>query len=100
MGRLTYRLRISLYASSLLACAIFTQSISFDVASADDCGKLSKRVMRLRAEYQDAARVAAKADSNVGFDELTAILDKIVDAKRRMRSLGCGEKKKSPRNDF
>ncbi len=100
MGQLAYRVRISLYVSAFLACTIFTQSISFDVAPADDCGQLSKHVVRLRAEYQEAARAAARADSNVGFDELTAILDKIVDAKRRMRSLGCGEKKKHPRNNF
>ncbi len=69
-------------------------------AFADDCAKLSKEVIRLRGEYRQAAQKASQTDAVVGFDDLTTILDKIVDAKRRMRGLGCGEPKRGHKKTF
>jgi len=92
---------ISLFAFALLVCNLFLGStLGLGLARADECAKLNKTVIRLRADYRDAASRAAQADSNVGFEELTGILDKIVDARRRMRNLGCREGKATPKNNY
>ena len=100
MRRLAHCIHIAPYVYALLTYALFTGLAGVGLAEADDCGKLNKEVTRLKAEYRDAASMAAQADPDTGFDHLTAILDKIVDAKRRMRNLGCGERKRSPKRNF
>jgi hypothetical protein len=92
--------RLAIFSLALFAGAVSGVLASAGVTLGDDCTKFSKEVIRLRAEYRETARNASQTDSSVGFDELTAILDKIVDAKRRMRDLGCGEAKKSHKKHF
>ncbi len=93
-------MRLAIFMLALFAGALFSVLGSARSVLADDCAKLSKEVVRLKAEYREAARVASQPDSGVGFDDLTTILDKIVDAKRRMRGLGCGDAKKSRKKNF
>lgn len=52
-----------------------------------DCGRSTKELARLRAEYKEYAAQTTK--SGVTFDGLVEILDKIVLLKSEMRKANC-----------
>jgi hypothetical protein len=54
-----------------------------------DCPALNKELGRLRLHYHKQAQEAGSGTGAVSFDELTAILDRIVDLKNSMRRLNC-----------
>jgi hypothetical protein len=58
-------------------------------AQAASCGTMTKRLARLRAQYQEYASTAKSKGNEVTFDGLVEILDKIVDLKAEMRRMNC-----------
>ena len=62
---------------------------SFAAGAAAGCPALKKQLARLRMEYQRYATSPELKPDASGFDELTELLDKIVDVKAEMRKSGC-----------
>jgi exopolyphosphatase/pppGpp-phosphohydrolase len=73
--------RIKTVLATLVITAITAPSSAFD------CGRSTKELARLRAEYKEYAAQTSK--SGVTFDGLVEILDKIVKLKSEMRKANC-----------
>lgn len=54
-----------------------------------DCPTLNKELGRLRLSYHKQAQGALSPNGAISFDDLAAILDKIVELKNSMRRLDC-----------
>lgn len=59
------------------------------LTNAQDCPRLNKELGRLRLHYHKQAQEVLSKTGTVGFQELTATLDRIVDLKNSMRRLNC-----------
>lgn len=86
-----------IWATLLLGLSIFVWTPS-DVGAADDCRTLSKNLAKLREDYRRMGQQASAAPSSVTFDDLTAVLDKIVHLRRSMRKLDCDFQTKKKRD--
>jgi len=67
------------------------------VAFAKSCGTMTQELSKLRQEYHKFATTPPADGAAIAFDELAAMLDKIVALKHDMRKSNC---KIPPRRKF
>jgi len=88
---------IRIGAAAILGFFIFVWTL-LDIAAADDCRKLRNNLGKLREDYRRMGQQGSTDPSSVTFEDLTAVLDKIVEVRRSMRKLDCDSHTKKKRD--
>jgi len=72
----------------ICVCLLLSGAPAF-AASSKSCAAMTRDLARLRTEYHAYVTSPAAKDGGITFDDLTQVVDKIVDLKNDMRKAGC-----------